>query len=64
MNTIVKENMTIPLNNIKKIEIDKETILITYEDGTKRIVNKDMDPILFEKDYINTNDAPIVDHCI
>jgi len=56
--------MTIPLNNIKKIEIDKETILITYEDGTKRIVNKDMDPILFEKDYINTNDAPIVDHCI
>lgn len=65
MKTIMTMNKDIiPINNIKKIEINNNTITITYDDSTKRIINKDNNIIIFEKDYINTNDSPIIDHCI
>jgi len=54
----------IPINNIKKIEINNNSIIILYDDNTKRTIKKDNNVIIFEKDYINTNNSPIIDHCI
>jgi hypothetical protein len=54
----------IPINNIKKIEINSHSIIIIYDDNTKRTIKKDKNIIIFEKDYINTNNSPIIDHCI
>jgi hypothetical protein len=56
--------MNIPINDIIRIEITKESITITYKDKTKRVIKNNNDIIIFEKDYINTNNAPIIDHCI
>ena len=49
------------LNKIIKIEKAGIVITITYEDGTKFQLNDD---VIFEKDLINDNDQPLVDHCI
>lgn len=57
-------NINIPLNDIIRIELVKQSIIITYNDKTKRIIKNNNDVIVFEKDYINNNNSPIIDHCI
>lgn len=49
------------LNKITKIEKIGEVVTVFYEDGTKFVSTGDM---TFEKDLINKNDQPIIDHCI
>lgn len=44
-----------------KIEKVGTLITITYEDGTKFQLNED---VIFEKDLINDNNQPLVDHWI
>ena len=50
-----------PLNKIKKIEKAGRVITVTYDDNTKFQLEDD---VVFEKDLINNNDQPLVDHCI
>lgn len=50
-----------PLNKIKKIEKVGSVLIVTYDDDTKFQLDDD---VVFEKDLINNNDQPIVDHCI
>jgi len=54
----------IPIDNIKTLEINNNTVIITYDDNTKRIINKDNNILIFKKNYINPNNSPIIDHCI
>jgi hypothetical protein len=49
------------LNKVIKIEKIGDTITIYYEDGIKFQL---VDDVTFEKDLINDNDQPIIDHCI
>lgn len=53
--------MEIKLDNIIKIVLKNGVTSVTYSDGTSHIINED---VTFIKDLRNTNDAPIVDHCI
>jgi hypothetical protein len=57
-------NYTIPMNNVKKIEVNCSYIKITYDDDTKRTIIISNDTIIFNRNYINKNNAPIIDHCI
>lgn len=50
-----------PLNKVKKIEKLGAVVIVTYDDDTKFQLEDD---VIFEKDYINENDQPLVDHCI
>jgi hypothetical protein len=52
---------TYPLNKIKKIEKVGQVITVTYDDNTKFQLVED---VTFEKDLINENDQPLIDHCI
>jgi len=49
------------MNKIIKIEKIGEVITVIYEDGTQFISKDD---VIFEKNLINENDQPIIDHCI
>jgi len=49
------------MNKIIKIEKIGEVITVIYEDGIKFISKDD---VIFEKNLINENDQPIIDHCI
>jgi hypothetical protein len=50
-----------PLNKIKKIEKKGMIIVVTYDDDTKFYLEDDA---IFEKDLVNENDQPLIDHCI
>lgn len=52
---------TLPLNKIKKIEKIGKTLIVIYDDGVKLQLEDD---VVFEKDLVNENDQPIIDHCI
>lgn len=58
---IISEMKKYPLNKIKKIEKVGMIITVTYDDDTKFQLEDD---VVFEKDLINNNDQPLVDHCI
>jgi|Laugrespbdmm15sn_2_1035079.scaffolds.fasta_scaffold298556_2 hypothetical protein len=60
----MSNNYIVPINNIKRLEVYNHSIVITYDDNTKRTLKKDNNTIIFEKDYINPNNSPIVDHCL
>ena len=49
------------LYKIKKIEKIGTVVTVTYDDDTKFQLDED---VVFEKDLINENDQPLVDHCI
>lgn len=55
--------MEYPLKNIKEIKIIEKEIKVTYDDNTTMSINIEGE-IKFIKDYINTNDSPITDHCL
>jgi hypothetical protein len=54
----------IPMNSIVKIKVSYDNIEVTYDDGTKRTMIVGSDTIIFERDYVNKNNTPIIDHCI
>ena len=56
--------MTYRLNNIKSITIKEDWIEVQMEDGTKQSIKRSNEEIKFIKDLVNTNNAPITDHCI
>ncbi len=73
--------MIYPLNNIKQLEINQNNVTVTYDDGTKMLINipnyhttkrdrlgnldiKHHNQLIFQKDYKNQNNQPIIDHCI
>ena len=59
--SMISEMKKYPLNKIKKIEKVGMIITVTYDDDTKFQLEDD---VVFEKDLINENDQPLVDHCI
>lgn len=59
--SIINKMKKYPLNKIKKIEKIGTVITVTYDDDTKFQLEDD---VVFEKDLINENDQPLVDHCI
>lgn len=58
---IVTKMKKYPLNKIKKIEKKGMIIVVTYDDDTKFYLEDDA---IFEKDLVNENDQPLIDHCI
>jgi len=55
--------MEYPLKNIKEIKIIEKEVKVTYDDNTTMSINIEGE-IKFIKDYINTNDSHITDHCL
>ncbi len=49
------------LDNIKEVTIKDGIVEILYIDGTTHIIKDDVKLI---RNLTNTNDSPIVDHCI
>ncbi len=49
------------LDNIKEVKIKDGIVEILYIDGTTHIIKDDVKLI---RNLTNTNDSPIVDHCI
>jgi len=49
------------LDNIKEVTIEDGIVEILYTDGTTHIIKDDVKLI---RNLTNTNDSPIVDHCI
>ena len=54
----------IPMNSILKIKISCDNIEVTYDDGTKRTIIIGRGTTVFERDYVNKDNTPIIDHCI
>ena len=49
------------LDNIKEVKIKDGIVEILYTDGTTHLIKGDVKLI---RNLTNTNDLPIVDHCI
>jgi len=49
------------LDNIKEVKIKEGIVEILYIDGVKHVIKENVKLI---RNLTNTNDSPIVDHCI
>ena len=49
------------LDNIKEVKIKEGVVEILYIDGVKHVIKENVKLI---RNLTNTNDSPIVDHCM